>query len=443
MIAFIMGVTLDQIIPRLYCILLSKATKNFLFIPKFMIVGKRPYVARQRQFYKQFEELSFLSINLYDRGQYYMSKHFFNSGSKVGGNRMFKHLSTIVQPIEFSQSLPTKVSNLVLKQVVCDGECCPKSRIAYDRDLRLFSFFPNLPQYKHKIWGSQLLSHNNQSIEKRVGKKNNGLLHLFQNDIIISTKAQNVIQVRRRFATAIYFVEAANQKPVRLVDLNYHLRTGIDLGIDRLVALASNKPTFTPTIYDKKHLKSINQRFNKRRAFLLSKLDKGKYTTRQIQQITLKRNKRLENYFHQTSSLIVKRLVDDKTIQLIIGTSVRGEQKIKLEKKHQSFVVVPYTQLVKFITYKAELVGIKVIVTQASYTNKCSFLDLEPVGKQESYQGNKGKCEWFRSFNESRINADVNAALNMLTKVNVNSPLTSLRGVLQPYICVFSFTCTG
>ncbi|WP_242721147.1 transposase [Microcoleus vaginatus] len=353
-----------------------------------------------------------------------MSKHFFNSAPKVGGTRRFKHLSAILKPREFSQLLPTKTSNSVLKQVVGDWDYCQKSRRAYDGDLPRFSFFSSIPQYKHKIWGSQLLTQNNQSIEKRGGEKNNGLLHLSQNDIIISTKSQNVIQARRRFATALYFVEAANQKPVRLVDVNYHLRTGIDLGIDRLVALASNKPTFPPTIYDKKHLKSINQRFNQRRAFLLSKkLDKGKYTTRQIQQITFNRNKRLENYLHQTSSLIVKRLVDEKKIQLIIGTDVRGKPHLKSQKQHPTFVEIPHTQLVNFITPKAELLGIKVIVTQASYTNKCRFLDLEPVGKKESYQGKKGKREGCLYFHESGINADVNAALNMLTKVNVNSPL--------------------
>lgn len=392
-----------------------------------MIVVERPYIERQHQFYKQFDDLSLLSINLYNPGKYYMRKHFFTSGSKVGSTRIIRQLSAIFNPRDGSQSLPAKISNQVLKQIlkqfVHNWEDCQKSRIAYDRDLPRFSFFPSIPQYKHKIWGRKLLSHDNQSIEKRGCDKKNGLLHWSQNDIIISTKFPNLIKVRRGFATALYCVEAAHQKPVTLVDLNSHLRAGIDVGIDHLVVLASNKPTFTPTIYDKKHLKLINQGFHQRRAFLLSKLDQVKYTTRQIQQITFNRNKRLESYFHQTSSLIVKRLVDEKTIQLIIGTNVRGKQNIKLEKKHQNFVAIPHAQLIKYITYQTELFGIKVIVRKASYTNKCSFGHLEPVGKQESYQGKKGKRGWFRFLNESRINADVNAALNMIIKVNVNSPL--------------------
>ncbi|MEG3968090.1 transposase [Microcoleus sp. T2B6] len=389
-----------------------------------MRVVERHYIDRQHQFYKQFDDLSFLSRNLSAHGKYYMRKHFFTSGSKVGDTRIIRLLSAILKPTDDSKSLSAKISKQILKQLVHNWEDCPKSRIAYDRDTPRFLFLRSIPQYKHKIWRRNLLSQDNQSIEKRGGDKNNGLLHLSQSDIIISTKSQKILKARRELETALYFVEAVHQKLVTLVDLNSHLIAGRDLEIDHLVALASNKPTFIPTIYDKKHLKSIHQSFNQRRAFLLSKLDPAKYTTRQIQPITFNRNKRLENYLHQTSSLIVKRLVDEKIIQLIIGTNVRGKQNIKLDKKKdQIFVVITHIPILKFITYKAELVGIKVIVTQASYTNKCRFLDLERLGKQESYQGKRGKRGWFRSLNESRINADVNAALNMIIKVKVNSPL--------------------
>ncbi|MGB8687677.1 MAG: transposase [Microcoleus sp.] len=135
-------------------------------------------------------------------------------------------------------------------------------------------------------------------------------------------KHSYVREVRIVPKTATYIVEVVYEKPVSLVDLNPKLIAGIDLGIDNLVALASNKPTFTPTLYDGKHLKSINQGFNKRLAFLRSQLATGKYTTRQIQQITLKRNKRVENYLHQTSSRIVKQLVDAQIGQLVIGLNV-------------------------------------------------------------------------------------------------------------------------
>ncbi|MEG5064449.1 transposase [Microcoleus sp. B3-A4] len=388
-----------------------------------MIVVERPYIDGQHQFYKQFDDLSFLSINFYYHGQYYMRKHFFTSGDRVGSTRIIRQLSSLLEPTDSSQLFPAKISNQVLKQLIYDRKDCQKSIIAYERELPRFSCLPCLPPYQHKIWGSKVFVHDNQSLKKREHYKNNELLHLSQNDTIISTKSPNAIKIRRGFTAAIYFIEVANQKPVTLVYLNYHFRPSIHLGIDNLVVLASNKPTVTPPIYDKKNLKSINQGFNQRRPFLQSKLDRGKSTTRQIQQITFNRNKRLENYLPQTTSLIIKRLVGEKKNQLIVGTNVRYKQNLKLQKKHKRFVVITPTQVIKFITYKTALFGVKVIVRQGSYTNKRRFWDLEPVGKQESYQGKRGKHGWFRFFNESRINADVNPALNMIIKVNANSPL--------------------
>ncbi|MEG4857521.1 transposase [Microcoleus sp. K1-B6] len=391
-----------------------------------MIVVERPSIDRQHLFYKQFDDLSFLSRNLYNHGKHYMKKNFFTSEPKVGSTKIIRQLSAILKPTDESQSFSAQISNQILKQilkqVVHDWDDSHKLRIAYDRELPQFAFLPIIPQYKHKIWGGKFLSHDKQLIKKRGGDKNNGLLHFSQSDIIISTKSQNAIKVRIGFATALYFIEPAHQKLVTLVDLNSHLRLGTDLGIKHLVALTSNKPTFTPTIYDEKNLKSINQGFNQRRAFLQSKIAQEKSTKRQTQKFTFNRNKRLKNYLAQTSSLIVKRLVDEKIIQLIIGTNVRSQKSIISDKKHPTFEVIPHTQLMKFITYKTELFGIKVIVTAASYTNKCQFWDLESVGKQESYQAKIGTREWFRSWNESRINADVSAALNMIRKVNVNSP---------------------
>ncbi|MEG4169749.1 MULTISPECIES: transposase [unclassified Microcoleus] len=399
-----------------------------------MIVVERHYIDRQHQFFKQFDDLSFLSKNLYNHGNYYMRQHFFNFGSKVGAARSLKQLYAILKPTADYKSLPAKISNQFLKQVIHDWEAWKKSIKAYYRDIHQFLPSPRIPKYKHKTCGRNLLIYDNQSIGQRGKNKNNGLLHLSQSDIIIATKAQDVIEVRIVPATAIYVFEVVYEKPVTLVDLNPQLIAGRDLGIDNLVALASNKPTFTPTLYDGKHLKSINQGFNKRRAFLQSKLEKGKYTTPHIQQIIFKRNKRVENYLHQTSSLIVKRLVDAQRGQLVIGKNVGWKQNLQLGKKtNHTFVAIPHAKLIEMITYKAELVGIKVTVTEEYYTSKCSFLDLEPVGKQESYQGKRVKRGLFRSGNETLINADVNAALIMIRKVNGNSPFEECSNRIEVF----------
>lgn len=69
--------------------------------------------------------------------------------------------------------------------------------------------------------------------------------------------------------------------------------------------------------------------------------------------------------------------------------------------------------------YKAEEIGIKVIDVNESHTSKCSFPDLETIGHKEKgqYFGRRIKRGLFRTLKGIIINADVNAAYNMIRKV--------------------------
>ena len=67
--------------------------------------------------------------------------------------------------------------------------------------------------------------------------------------------------------------------------------------------------------------------------------------------------------------------------------------------------------------YNAQLVGIRVILTEESYTSKCSFLDLEPIGKHERYMGKRVHRGLFRSADGHCYHADVNGSYNIIRKV--------------------------
>jgi putative transposase len=68
------------------------------------------------------------------------------------------------------------------------------------------------------------------------------------------------------------------------------------------------------------------------------------------------------------------------------------------------------------LAYKAQLAGIKVIYQEESYTSKCSFLDLETIGKHAVYLGQRITRSLFRAANGRIIHADVNAAYNLIRK---------------------------
>ena len=90
-------------------------------------------------------------------------------------------------------------------------------------------------------------------------------------------------------------------------------------------------------------------------------------------------------------------LVEQRIGTLVIGKNDGWKQAIGLGKRtNQNFVFIPHARFIEMLSYKAELVGIQVIVTEESYTSKCSFLDLEPVGKHDVY-GQRVKRGLFRA----------------------------------------------
>ncbi|MBV8822704.1 MAG: hypothetical protein JO123_07940, partial [Ktedonobacteraceae bacterium] len=75
------------------------------------------------------------------------------------------------------------------------------------------------------------------------------------------------------------------------------------------------------------------------------------------------------------------------------------------------------------LTYKAELVGIRVVVTEESYTSKASLLDLDPLpvrtksGEQHTFSGKRVKRGLYRAADGRVLNADINGAGNTMRKV--------------------------
>lgn len=55
---------------------------------------------------------------------------------------------------------------------------------------------------------------------------------------------------------------------------------------------------------------------------------------------------------------------------LVIGKNRQGKNEINLGKQtNQNFVTIPYARLIEMLEYSAELVGIKVMVLEESYTD--------------------------------------------------------------------------
>ncbi len=124
-----------------------------------------------------------------------------------------------------------------------------------------------------------------------------------------------------------------------------------------------------------KPLKSINQYYNKVKSLLQSQLRESKSSLR-LKKLCNKREFKINDYLHKASRLIINTLINEKIGTLIIGHNEDWKQKINLGKRNnQNFVCIPYNKLIEMLSYKAKMVGIKVIITEESYTSKASFID--------------------------------------------------------------------
>ena len=86
------------------------------------------------------------------------------------------------------------------------------------------------------------------------------------------------------------------------------------------------------------------------------------------------------------------------------------------------------------MTYKAKLVGIKVIINEESYSSKASFLDLDKIpnysqGVKHKFSGKRIKRGLYKSKNGLLINADLNGSYNILRKAVPNADADGIEGL--------------
>jgi IS605 OrfB family transposase len=194
--------------------------------------------------------------------------------------------------------------------------------------------------------------------------------------------------------------------------------------LDNLAALTSNKPGFVPVLVNGRPVKSVNQWYNKRKAELQSKLGHTG-TTKRMERLTNKRNRPIDHYMHTASRWIIDDLVAHGIGTLVIGKNEGWKQGANMGKRtNQNFVSIPHARFIQMLSYKAELVGIRVILTEESYTSKASFLDRDEIPvyhpkrkEQPNFSGKRVKRGLYRAADGTLINADINAAGNIVRKV--------------------------
>ena len=385
-----------------------------------MIQVERHIIKESNPYWKEIDQLCFLSKNLYNSANYLVRQSFIFEGVYLGFNQVY-HL--VKNSVDY-QALPRKVSQQVLRILDQNWKSFFEAFKVYKEKPQLFTGRPKLPKYKDKKKGRNLLVYTIQAISKPLLKK--GIVKLSGTDIAIPTSASNIACARIVPQIGQYAIEVVYDQPTDCTVTNPGAVAAIDIGVDNLAALTSNQLGFIPILVNGRVLKSLNQLYNKKKAKLQSELKGNSSTSNRIQRLTAKRNNQIDNYLHVCSRWIINYLDERGIGMLIIGQNPFWKQDVNHGKRNnQSFVNIPHARFVEMLKYKGEMKGIKVIVSEESYTSRASFLSGDFIPNYGDAQANQIKFSGYRESRgmykqkgqKIRINADVNGSYNIMRKV--------------------------
>ena len=362
----------------------------------------------ERHFIKGTEEirrLCGLSKDLYNRCNYLMRQAWFQHERLPG----IVELVASVEHEECYLSLHnTKTAKQTIRKVLVDWTNYKKALATYQRDSSKFIKRPKPPGYKEKM--AQVIFYP-ETIRRKPLKK--GIVTP-TNDCFTIKSSRVFRQVVITPKTFGFVIDVSYDSPVsEKHELDKKHVCCIDIGLNNLAAITSDQ--HCPILINGRIVKGINQWYNKRP-------DSARRSR--------KRYFRLENYFHHASKWIVQNCLANDIGTIVIGRNEGWKNGIECGRKtNQAFCMVPHYLFLQKLKYKAEAVGIDVILTEEAYTSKASYLDRDPIpsyqkGVEEPVRsGQRVKRGLYRSASGVMLNADCNGACNIGRKVIRNEEI--------------------
>ena len=377
-------------------------------------------------------EFTHQAKNLYNYANYLVRKEFVESGKWL---RYYELCKLLRQDLDYTNMPAAKSAQQTLRLLEANWKSFFKSIKDWSKNKDKYLGRPKLPKYKPKD-GQMVLVTTNQQVKQKgdiltFPKSFRGFT--IKPRCVTSPNFEKINQVRIVPRNQIFCVEIVYSIAINDTPLQDNGRImSIDLGLDNLATIVTNTG-LKPIIVNGKGLKSINQYFNKKKAYYQSvaKQVNDKNYTNRLHQLTRKRKFKIEDALHKISRFIVDTAVSNQITTVVIGNNKGWKQSISLGRQiNQSFVTIPHQKLIEKICYKAKLHGIRVIITEESYTSGTSFLDGESPTKDMYDKKRRIYRGLFRSNQGVLINADVNAGYQILKKVFPNEFSDGIEGAV-------------
>jgi putative transposase len=366
---------------------------------------------------------------------YYCRQLYFKTGiiaSKYDLHKLLKtnpHFQALYSHVS-QQALTTVAESFKsfkgLKKAVAEGIVSQKPRLPNYRTkdgLSLLTF----PKADVKLKGEMLRFPLGSKVKSWFG------LDAFYLKMPTNLDYQSIKEIRILPRNDAFYVEYIYKLKVERLTLDSSKVLGIDPGITNWLACITN--IGTSFLIDGRHLKSVNQWYNKQVARLKDNQPQG-FWSRKLARITEKRNRQMRDAVNKAARLVVNNCIGNQIGTIVFGWNKGQRQECTLGQSTQNFVQIPTAKLKDRIAQLCGQYGIRFIETEESYTSKASFVDgdsLPTFGEQNKPEGWKAsgkrvKRGLYRTANNQYLNCDCQGAANILRKVSTTLGIC-LQGV--------------
>lgn len=385
--------------------------------------------------YSMFCDYTHLSKNLYNHANFLVRTEFVNTGKWLRYQELDNLLRQDVDYPDYINMMAAQSAQQTLRLLDNNWKAFFKSIKDWSKNKDKYTGRPKLPKYKPKD-GRMVFILTNQQV-----KQKDDLLHFPQSFQGFTMKPRcirldnfkKINQIRIVPNNQVFCVEIVYSISINDTLMQDNGRyMSIDLGLDNLATIVTNT-SLNPVIVNGKGLKSNNQYYNKKRAYnqSVARHMNNKFHTNRLYSLMQKRNFKIEDSLHKISKFIVTFALSNDIHTIVIGSNKTWKQSISLGKRvNQSFVNIPHQKLIEKIIYKARNLDINVILTEESYTSGTSFIDGESPNKEFYNKKRRVHRGLFISNKGVSINADVNAAYQIMKKVFPNVFADGIEGVV-------------
>lgn len=371
------------------------------------------------------DQKCFQSKDLYNYANYVVRQEFFANNKWIRYRELFQLCKTSLQ----YKRMGSNTGQMTLKVLDKNWKSFFKANKDFKKYPSKYLGCPRPPKYLDRN-GRFVLELDNNKVGIKEGKIYfKWKVFKIANNIFITKIPDEARIIQCRFIPkgSCYVMEVVYEIEVPEANDNVLRIAGIDLGAENFITMVNNIG-LTPIIVKGGVLKSINQYYNKAKAHIQSELKRvnGLNWSKRLQQLTDKRYEKIRYHMHCISKFVVNCCTEHEIDTLIVGNNDKWKQH---NKGKQNFTYIPYEVFIGMLQYKCENKGIKCITVNEAYTSGTSFLDDElPIA--ENYNRKRRVHRGLFVSNDGRkINADVNAAYQIIKQVVPDAFGEGIEGV--------------